>query len=411
MTTRLLERIQDRARKLSEEFSHYYLGTEHFFLAILREDSNLEKIFSRLDIKLESLEDEVLEIAERGEGPPLWSGFPVTPRLKRIMALGQVEARESGAAQVDPVHLLMAILREGKGVPVRALHRLGVDAAEVRTELLRGEAVRPGPPDGRRAPRAEHPTDARALQQMGDARDLSDLLEGDGAAEAAKRSAAGEDAENQGAAAAPHKRRNADAQDASQALPSTSPATDEEKRDPKKSVLADYGRDLTALARDGKLNPVIGRQDEIRRCLQILTRKTKNNPVLIGEAGVGKTAVAEGLAQRIADGRVPQVMQNREVWEISMNRLVAGAAYRGEFQERLQKVIDEVAARPQVILFIDELHMLMGAGDHKGAMDAANILKPALARGAFPLIGIQPAETMRLLIQRYVDQAQEQVTH
>ncbi|MFH0802926.1 MAG: ATP-dependent Clp protease ATP-binding subunit [bacterium] len=164
-------------------------------------------------------------------------------------------------------------------------------------------------------------------------------------------------------------------------------------------LLKQLGRDLTAMARDGKIDPVIGRNSEISRVLQILTRKTKNNPVLIGEAGVGKTAVVYGLALRIAQGKVPEVMKKKRLIDLNLPSVVAGMSHRGEFEERLQKIIKEVSASPDTIVFIDEIHTIVGAGDSKGGMDAGNILKPILARGEFPCIGATTTDEFRKSIE------------
>src|SRR5207237_1617343 len=164
---------------------------------------------------------------------------------------------------------------------------------------------------------------------------------------------------------------------------------------PKKSA-----RDLTEAAREGKLNPVIGRDEEIRRTIQVLARRTKNNPVLIGEPGVGKTAIAEGLALRIANGDVPDTLKDRRLMALDMGSLIAGAKYRGEFEERLKGVLDEVkGAEGQIILFIDEMHTLIGAGASEGSMDASNLLKPALARGELHCIGATTLDEY----QKYVE--------
>lgn len=152
-------------------------------------------------------------------------------------------------------------------------------------------------------------------------------------------------------------------------------------------TLSNYGRDLTALAKEGKLDPIIGRENETERVVQILARRTKNNPCLIGEPGVGKTAVVEGLAQRITDGNVPEMLKNKSIVTVDIPSMIAGAKYRGEFEERLKNVMNEVSKRPDIILFIDEIHTLVGAGAAEGALDAANILKPALSRGEMQLIG------------------------
>src|SRR5690606_17608151 len=152
-------------------------------------------------------------------------------------------------------------------------------------------------------------------------------------------------------------------------------------RSRKTPTLDQFGRDLTDLAREGKLDPVIGREKEIQRVIQVLSRRTKNNPVLIGEPGVGKTAIAEGLAQKIVNGDVPETLTNKRVVTLDLGALVAGSKFRGEFEERLKKVMDEIRASGDVILFIDEMHTIIGAGAAEGAIDASNILKPALARG------------------------------
>jgi ATP-dependent Clp protease ATP-binding subunit ClpC len=168
----------------------------------------------------------------------------------------------------------------------------------------------------------------------------------------------------------------------------------------KGSTLEQYSRDLTALAKEGKLDPVIGREEEIRRVIQILSRRTKNNPCLIGEPGVGKTAVAEGLALRIVSGDVPFTVQNKRVLTLDLSGMVAGSKYRGEFEERIKKVIREVIDAGNVILFLDELHTLIGAGGAEGAIDASNIMKPSLARGELQLIGATTITEYRKYVEK-----------
>ena len=165
-------------------------------------------------------------------------------------------------------------------------------------------------------------------------------------------------------------------------------------------MLEQYSRDLTALAKEGKLDPVVGRETEIKRMIQIISRRTKNNPCLIGEPGVGKTAVVEGLAQRIISGNVPFTVQDKRVLVLDLSGMVAGSKYRGEFEERIKKVIAEVIASGNVILFLDELHTLIGAGGAEGAIDASNILKPSLARGEIQLIGATTIEEYRKYVER-----------
>src|ERR687887_663069 len=165
-------------------------------------------------------------------------------------------------------------------------------------------------------------------------------------------------------------------------------------------LLDQFGRNLTKLASEGKLDPVVGRQTEIERVMQILSRRTKNNPVLVGEPGVGKTAVVEGLAQRIANGDVPELLKNKQIYTLDLAALVAGSKYRGEFEERLKKVMKEITQRGDIILFIDELHNLVGAGAAEGAIDAASILKPALARGELQTIGATTMDEYRKYLER-----------
>ena len=168
-----------------------------------------------------------------------------------------------------------------------------------------------------------------------------------------------------------------------------------------KKPLEQFGQDFTALAREGKLDPVIGRDEEIRRCMQVLSRRSKNNPVLIGEPGVGKTAIVEGLAQRIIKGDVPQSLKNKRVVGLEISSLLAGAGYRGQFEERLQSVLKEIEeAAGEIILFIDEIHTLVGAGKAEGAVDAANMLKPMMARGKLHLIGATTLDEYRQYIEK-----------
>jgi ATP-dependent Clp protease ATP-binding subunit ClpC len=362
-----LSQVERRARELSEEFNHFYIGTEHAFLAVLLDEPYLREVLAGYDITPKIMTEAILKIAERGDGSPPWKGFWESPRWGEVKRRAEREARDAGSRSVQSQHVVAAILREGRGIPARVLSELDVNLPQLRGEVLLAgsgdvEAIPPGKGYQKGA--------ARDMEGMAGMADMADIVEG--------------------SPRSPGRRRTD---------PDKAARGDDGKKRKGKSALLDYGRNLTELAREGQLEPVIGRQDEIRRCLQILTRKSKNNPVLIGEAGVGKSSVAYGLAHRIAEGRVPEIMREKELWELSMTRIVAGAAYKGEFQERMTKLMDEVHERPNVILFIDEIHMMMGAGDHKGGMDAGNILKPALARGEFPVIGATTTDEFQKTIE------------
>lgn len=349
-----VEQVERRAVELSEEFNHLYLGTEHAFLAVLADEPYLAEVLAGWNLSPKVLSEAILKIAERGERPQPWKGILRSPRWGRVKQQAESEARDAGATGIQSQHVIAAILREGRGIPARVLSAMEVDLLKLRGEVL----------------------------VAGSGNDASRRAMSDEAAHARVEEVRGR--------AAPGSRGHTDE-------PSREGRAKPENKG--KTTLGEYARNLTDLARDGRLDPVIGRNEEIRRCLQILTRKGKNNPVLIGESGVGKSSVVYGLAQRIANGRVPDMMKNKALWEVSMTRLVAGAAYKGEFQERLQKLMDEVLETPDVIVFIDEMHMLMGAGDHKGGMDAGNILKPALARGEFPVIGATTTDEYRRTIE------------
>src|SRR5690606_25586662 len=179
-----------------------------------------------------------------------------------------------------------------------------------------------------------------------------------------------------------------------------SPAAAKSSRGRKTPTLDQFGRDLTELAREGKLDPVIGREKEIQRVIQVLSRRTKNNPCLIGEPGVGKTAIAEGLAQKIVEGDVPETLLDKRVVTLDLGALVAGSKFRGEFEERLKKVMEEIRTSGDVILFIDEMHTIIGAGAAEGAIDASNILKPALARGELQAIGATTLDEYRKYVEK-----------
>jgi ATP-dependent Clp protease ATP-binding subunit ClpB len=301
-----------------------------------------------------------------------------------------------GNPETTPAHLLLALMQQESGIAPRLLARVGVPAGQLETELKQALDHLPSAEGG------AEPQPARSLRKvLEQAQKIAPQFQDQYvsvehllmAIVAVPDSAAAR-------ALAVHGVSKDTLLTAIQELRGSHRVTDTNPED-KYEALANYGRDLTALAEAGKLDPVIGRDEEIRRVMQVLTRRTKNNPVLIGEPGVGKTAVAEGLAQRIASGDVPEILKKRRIVSLDMGALIAGAKYRGEFEDRLKAVVKEVVdSDGEVILFIDELHTLVGAGAAEGAMDAANILKPALARGELRAIGATTLTEYRKYVEK-----------
>ena len=321
----------------ARQFGHDHIGSEHIFLSILAiprcgASQRLAKLGLALDDLTESMKN---MISGNAEGVLQRGPLPVTSRTKKVMEMAELEA---GAGNVvGTSHIVAAMLREGENAPAQLLFNAGVT---VEKFLAAGMQAKGDDAD-----------DGRSDAEPDEGDDGVDETE-DGE-------------ENEGGA----KQRGANG------------------KDQKTPTVNSYGRDLTDLARQGRLDPVIGRERELRRVIQILSRRTKNNAVLIGEAGVGKTAVAEGLAQAIHLGAVPEKMQAKRVVALDMARVVAGTQYRGQFEERLKRIIDETKRSGNIILFLDEIHTMVGAGGAEGAMDAANILKPALARGELQCVG------------------------
>src|SRR5687767_7584555 len=340
----MFERFTERARQvvvLAQEeariLKHNYIGTEHILLGLLREEEGLAaRVLESLDITVERVRAQVVRIV--GSGEEVTSGqIPFTPRAKKVLELALREALSLGHNYIGTEHILLGLVRENEGVAARILLDFDADSEKIRNEVIRMLSG----PGGRRSGGAQ----------------------GQGAG-------AGAGAAGQG----------------------------EGKKSSK--LLDQFGRNLTKLAAEGKLDPVVGRETEIERIMQILSRRTKNNPVLIGEPGVGKTAVVEGLAQRITSGEVPELLKNKQIYTLDLAALVAGSKYRGEFEERLKKVMKEITQRGDIILFIDELHNLVGAGAAEGAIDAASILKPALARGEMQTIGATTLDEYRKYLER-----------
>src|SRR5689334_20592482 len=340
----MFERFTERARQvvvLAQEeartLKHNYIGTEHILLGLLREEEGLAaRVLESLDITVERVRAQVVRIV--GSGEEVTSGqIPFTPRAKKVLELALREALSLGHNYIGTEHILLGLVRENEGVAARILLDFDADSEKIRNEVIR-------------------------------------MLSGPGG------------------------RRPSGGGQGQQAPGGAGAGTAEGKKSSK--LLDQFGRNLTKLAADGKLDPVVGRETEIERIMQILSRRTKNNPVLIGEPGVGKTAVVEGLAQRITNADVPELLKGKQIYTLDLAALVAGSKYRGEFEERLKKVMKEITQRGDIILFIDELHNLVGAGAAEGAIDAASILKPALARGELQTIGATTLDEYRKYLER-----------
>jgi len=310
------------AMEEAHRLGHNYLGTEHLLLGILKEGNNIAiQVLEKMGVSLSGLKtriEEMLSTTHRVESFYMGAQIALTPRAKRVLELAYTEAKELGHPYVGTEHLLLALLREGEGVAVKALEEEGVDLFRARSAV--------------------------------------------------------------NAILAPEKQ---------QKTKSSTPTLDQ------------FSRDLTQLAREGKLDPVIGRENEIKRVVNILCRRTKNNPALIGEPGVGKTAIVEGLAQRIISGQVPEPLHNKRVVSLDMAAIVAGTKYRGEFEERMRRIINEIRRQQgEIVLFVDEFYNIVHAGAAEGAIDAASIFKPALARGELQCIGAATFDDYRKYIEK-----------
>ncbi|HYF47603.1 MAG TPA: ATP-dependent Clp protease ATP-binding subunit, partial [Acidimicrobiales bacterium] len=341
----MFERFTDRARRvvvLAQEearlLNHNYIGTEHILLGLIHEGEGVAaKALESLGISLEAVRSQVEEIIGQGGSSP--SGhIPFTPRAKKVLELSLREALQLGHNYIGTEHILLGLIREGEGVAAQVLVKLGADLSRVRQQVIQLLSGYSGSAEG---------------QASG----------GGGKAGQAAGSQSGESASGS-------------------------------------LVLDQFGRNLTQQAREKKLDPVIGRSREMERVMQVLSRRTKNNPVLIGEPGVGKTAIVEGLSQKIVSGDVPDTLKGKQLYTLDLGALVAGSRYRGDFEERLKKVLKEIRTRGDIILFIDELHTLVGAGAAEGAIDAASILKPMLARGELQTVGATTLDEYRKHLEK-----------
>jgi ATP-dependent Clp protease ATP-binding subunit ClpC len=344
----MYERFTDRARKVmqlanqeAQRFNHEYIGTEHILLGLVKEGSGVAaNVLKNLDVDLRKIRIEVEKIVQTGPDMVTMGKLPQTPRAKKVIEYAMDEARNLNHNYVGTEHLLLGLLREQEGVAAQVLMNLGMKLEDVRDEVLNllGHGMESAEPG-------------------------SEERGGGGAA-------AGTGAAAKGASR------------------SKTPALDS------------FGRDLTELAKQKKLDPVIGREREIERVIQILCRRQKNNPVLLGEAGVGKTAIVEGFAQMVVDNAVPDILADRRIIVLDLAMMVAGTKYRGQFEERIKAVMNEVRRAKNTILFIDELHTLVGAGGAEGAIDASNVLKPALSRGEIQCIGATTLDEYRKYIEK-----------
>lgn len=332
-----------------------------------------------------------------------------TPRAQQVLALARKEADRFHHNYVGTEHLLLGLINLGQGVAVNVLQKMGLDLQTVRTAVEKQVGTGPeSKPSGNipYTPRVKKVLalagkEAKALNHsyVGTEHILLGLLR-----------------EGEGVAARVLKSLDVDIErcrneilaeldpnfsgEPEEATAGSKPGGSDDKKDSKTPALKAFGRDLTELAKKGDLDPVVGRADEIRRVVQILCRRTKNNPVLIGEAGVGKTAIVEGLAQEISSGIVPEILADKRVITLDLALMVAGTKYRGQFEERIKAVMDEIRRAKNIIIFIDELHTIVGAGAAEGAMDASNIFKPALGRGELQCIGATTLAEYRKYIEK-----------
>jgi ATP-dependent Clp protease ATP-binding subunit ClpC len=358
----MFERFTDRARKVmalanqeAQRFNHEYIGTEHILLGLVKEGSGVgANVLKNLDVDLRKVRLEVERLVKAGPEMVTMGRLPQTPRAKKVIEYAIEEARNLNHNYVGTEHLLLGLLREHDGVAAQVLMNLGLKLEQVREEVL--NLLGAGSQSDDEAGGSKEPGASKEPPASS------------GSSSASSSGGSGE------AGAARGK--------------SKTPALDS------------FGRDLTELAREGTLDPVIGRANEIERLVQILCRRTKNNPVLLGEAGVGKTAIVEGLAQRIISGDVPDILSDRRLVVLDLAMMVAGTKYRGQFEERIKAVMNEVRRAKNVMLFIDELHTLVGAGGAEGAIDASNVLKPALARGEIQCIGATTFDEYRKYIEK-----------
>ena len=327
-----------------------------------------------------------------------------TDRARKVMQLANQEAQRFNHEYVGTEHVLLGLIKEGSGVAATVLRNMDVDLRKIRNEIEK--IVQAGPEMVTMGKLPQTPRAKKVIEYaIEEARNLNHNYVG------TEHLLLGLLREQEGVAAQVLMNLNLKLEEVREEVlnllghgmdaggESERGATSKGNKS-KTPALDSFGRDLTDLARQGKLDPVIGRQNEIERVIQVLSRRTKNNPVLLGEAGVGKTAIVEGLAQMIVDGNVPELLRDRRIVVLDLAMMVAGTKYRGQFEERIKAVMNEVRRAKNTILFIDELHTLVGAGGAEGAIDASNVLKPALARGEVQCIGATTLDEYRKYIEK-----------
>ncbi len=357
------------AYQIARSYKLSYIGTEHLLAGIMAEqqgeaydllagaDVSLEKIQDAMN-QMNSQEPEEIAPEENLDAEKVMGMF--TPRTKRVVELAAYEAKMRQLDVIEPEHLLLGIIREGESVAMRILKANGLDPRALYNQLVQNLQSQSSSEGNEENPAEEEESQDPGIAEIN--RSLKARSGKSGFSKPGAKSGKGEK--------------------------SNTPTLDK------------FGRDLTQMARENHFDPIIGRGDEITRVMQILCRRTKNNPCLIGEPGVGKTAIAEGLAQKIASGDIPELLKDKRIIALDMASMVAGSKYRGEFEERLKKGLDEAISSGNVLLFLDELHTIIGAGAAEGAMDAANIIKPLMTRGQLQIIGATTIDEYRKHIEK-----------
>ena len=343
----MFEKFTDKARKVmsiaqdeARGLGKMYVGTEHLLLALIKEgDGIAAQALKQLDVTYEETLLTVRSISTEDSELVPGGHIPFTPRAKRVLEDAYRETMTRGQTYIATEHLLLGLVSEADGRAMTTLSRMGVSADAVRNTVNKLIESESSSHDNR--------------QPVGDMSFGPQFASGMGG-----------------------------------------PRTEDG------SMLESYGKNLTQLAADGRLDPVIGRDREVERVMQVLARRQKNNPLILGDPGVGKTAIVEGLAQLIATGNVPDILRGKQIWTVDMAALVAGSKYRGEFEERMKKVVQEIMESDSAILFIDEIHTIIGAGSAEGSIDAAAILKPPLSRGEIQVIGATTADEYRKHIEK-----------